>query len=273
MVDFLARQWWNAERFGFTPNKLRWRISNSGMPKMVCISIPKAGTHLVERALCKYPRLYRPLYKTIDEANLPAGGFEQLIASLRPGQVIFSHLFYTEERASILRDMNVHCLFMLRDLRDIVISEANYLSSSSNHIYHKAFSGIDTQQGRILKALEGCASSGLPSMAQLFDGFYGWLDSDAKIVRFEDLIGASGGGSTDQQRKVLSEIFEFIGISCDEECISSLASKIYSKVSPTFHRGYSSQWPNFFDEEIKQKFKTMTGDAIVRYGYESSSSW
>jgi len=273
VAGFIARQWWNAERFGLTPNKLPLRLTNGSMPKVICISIPKAGTHLIERALCKHPGLYRPLLKTVDEANLPVDGFEQLIAGLRPGQVIFSHLFYTEERARVLSEMNVHCLFMIRDLRDIVVSEANYLSSSTNHIYHRAFAGIDTQQGRIERALEGHTESGLPSMVQLFEGFRGWLNSAAKTVRFEDLIGASGGGDTAQQEKVLAEIFQFIGVSCDDKCVKKLAAKVFSTASPTFHRGYSSQWPNFFDEEIKQKFKSMTGDALINYGFESSTDW
>ena len=167
--NFLARQWWNAERFGFTPAKLKFRMSNAGMPRIVCISIPKAGTHLIERVLCKHPRLYRPLIKTIDEANTTEDTFNELISRLRPGQIVFSHLFYTPGRERLLKENGVHCIFIVRDLRDIVVSEANYLSSTPGHIYHAAFADAQSTKDRVLRSLQGNKQQKLPSMAQLFE--------------------------------------------------------------------------------------------------------
>jgi hypothetical protein len=196
-----------------------------------------------------------------------------MIAGIRPGQLIFSHLFYSQERENLLNDAGVRCLFIIRDLRDIVVSESNYLSTNSGHIYHGAFSGAGSQRERILRSLEGCAALGLPSMAQLFDGFRGWLRSCAHVVRFEDLIGHKGGGDDDRQRQALSSLFDFLGISCDSKLREQLASCVYSEVSPTFNRGGAIQWPHYFDAEIKRRFKEMTGNAIVVYGYETSTSW
>jgi len=273
MSNFLARQWWNAERFGLTPNKLPLRMLNTGMPRIFCITIPKAGTHLLERALCKHPRLYRQLRKTVDEHNLSARGLEHIISRLRPGQLIFSHLFYTEERERLLREADVRCMFMIRDLRDIILSEANYLTSNKSHIYHDAFSGMESQHERILRSLEGCESVGLPSMAQLFDGFHGWMQSCAHVIRFEDLIGQQGGGDDERQQQTLSDMFAFLDIPCDSQQSQKLASCIYSRASPTFHCGSAMQWPRFFDAETKKRFKELTGSAIVDYGYETSNAW
>ena len=64
----LARQLWTAQRFGLTPRKLAGRAARAGVPRVLVVSLPKAGTHLVERAvwgmLPKGP-LGRQIYKKL----------------------------------------------------------------------------------------------------------------------------------------------------------------------------------------------------------------
>ena len=47
--DSVGRRWWTLERFGFTPAKLARRAAPGKGPKVFCVSVPKAGTHLLER--------------------------------------------------------------------------------------------------------------------------------------------------------------------------------------------------------------------------------
>lgn len=273
MKDLLAKQWWNAKRFGLTPDKWPLRFSNPGIPRILCVSIPKAGTHLLERALCMHPKLYRPLIKTRDEANHSIEESRELFSQMKPGQIIVSHLFYSQQLASLLRKHDIRCLFIVRDLRDIVISEANYLVKNTGHIYHHAFDGLDNKQDQIIRSLEGCQTPRLPSMAWLFDAFRGWLDSDALIVRFEDLIGNAGGGDAQRQLETVKHIYSHLEIPCDDALLQRLADGVFSNASPTFHKGHTAQWQQVFDDQIKQRFKDLTGDALVAYGYESSTAW
>jgi len=51
MKEYLRRFAWDLERFGLTPGKLVAHVINRTEPRVVVISVPKAGTHLVERIL------------------------------------------------------------------------------------------------------------------------------------------------------------------------------------------------------------------------------
>lgn len=273
MKGLLVKQWWNAKRFGLTPDKWLLRLSNPGVPQILCVSIPKAGTHLLERALCMHPKLYRPVIRTQDEANHSLEESREVFSRMKPGQIIVSHLFYTPQLARLLREHEIRCVFIVRDLRDIVISEANYLAKNTGHIYHSAFAGLDNKRDRIIRCLEGGKSSGLPSMAWIFDAFRGWLDSDALTVRFEDLIGNAGGGDAQRQLDTVKRIYSHLDIPCDEALIRRLADGVFSNASPTFHKGHTAQWQRTFDDQTKQLFKELTGDALVAYGYERSTAW
>ena len=71
---WVSRQAWTLERFGLSPGKLPKRLSDQGAPRVFCVSIPKSGTHLLERALCLHPALYRKLVPTISGANVAKFG-------------------------------------------------------------------------------------------------------------------------------------------------------------------------------------------------------
>ena len=65
----LTRAWWDLQRFGLTPDKLPRRVHNPQAPPVFLISIPKSGTHLLERALCLHPLLYRRLERTLSREH------------------------------------------------------------------------------------------------------------------------------------------------------------------------------------------------------------
>ncbi len=93
------RRWvWDLERFGLTPRKWAARRQRAQLPRVTVVSIPKAGTHLVERALCLHPQLYRPLLPTLGPRNVERfGGLGRIVEGLGPGAVLISHLPYSEE--------------------------------------------------------------------------------------------------------------------------------------------------------------------------------
>src|SRR3982751_3014848 len=91
--DALDRHLWTLQRFGLSASKAPSRMRPAGAPRVLCVSIPKAGTHLLERALCLHPRLYRKVVPTVTDDKLRRyGGLDGLLARVKPGQVIVSHL-------------------------------------------------------------------------------------------------------------------------------------------------------------------------------------
>src|SRR3954468_24326538 len=95
---WVKRNWWTLQRFGLSPTKAPRRVLNRTEPRVFVDSVPKSGTHLLERALCLHPRLYRALVPTLHEANMrDRGGFEAIVGRLRPGQILVAHLDYQPE--------------------------------------------------------------------------------------------------------------------------------------------------------------------------------
>ena len=193
----LARQLWTAQRFGLTPRKLAGRAARAGVPRVLVVSLPKAGTHLVERAVCLHPRLYRQFRRTLNPENVGPEGLDGVLRTLRPGQVAVAHLPFDPAYASLLE--GVRTLFVVRDPRDMAVSLAHYIEGRGDHPLHFAYGERPDERSRIELAILGDAEARppAPSLESLLAGFAGWLESGALVVRFEDLIGARGGGGDD----------------------------------------------------------------------------
>ena len=266
-VGSLRHTGWTLERFGFSPAKLKYRVADAGAPKVLCVSIPKAGTHLLERALCLHPKLYRKLIPTVSEENIGRWkGFDGLLAPVRPGQVLASHLRFRPEYPAILDSRQVRGIFLIRDPHDIVVSQVHYVSKRSDHRAHDLFAGLPDMKARLRVAIEGDAARRLPSIGERLDFFAGWLDT-CLVVRFEDLVGPGGGGEPAAQSATVESIYEHLGMQVDPATRGSICDQLFSKDSPTFRQGSVSGWKGVFDGELEALFDEVVGDRSLPYGY------
>ena len=274
MIQLLEKQKWFLERFGLSPRKIYHRITSSSGPKIICISIPKSGTHLIERALCLHPQLYRKPLRTLHEQNI---GFPEkldvYLANTNYGEIIVSHLKFTPDRLKILEARNFQSIFVIRDPRDIVVSQAFYVHRNTRHYLYKVFKSRTSTKERIRLAIEGYPKGGLPSMGQRLQNYSGWLNSSNVTIRFEELIGEYGGGDLKKQRASLQSIYDLIQTPVNDEWISFIVKNLFSSSSPTFRKGQIGQWKHHFDDELKTIFKQTAGNELVKYGYEKDNLW
>ncbi|MFW6060064.1 MAG: hypothetical protein ACODAQ_07765 [Phycisphaeraceae bacterium] len=268
MTALIQRHWWNLARFGFTPAKLAVRWSAREAPRVVSLSVPKAGTHLLERALVLHPRLHRAVRRTLQDID-PArwAELDALLARLRPGQVVMGHLGYTPRRRRAIERAGVKGLFLIRDPRDLPVSDAFYIARRRRHFRHHLFAGKPLRE-RIRLAIEGDARHGMPDIGARLARYAGWLEAGFELVRFEDLIGPRGGGSSERQHRQLRAIYRHLGLETDEPWISHVAERLFCHHSPTFRRGAVGQWRAYFDDELKARFNAVAADQLARYGYE-----
>lgn len=259
---------WTFERFGLSPAKIPYRLRNAGAPKVLCVSIPKAGTHLLERALCLHPRLYRKLLPTISEENVDrCGGLSGLLGRLRPGQVVASHLRFRPEYPDLIARAGVRPVFLIRDPRDIVVSQVHYVSKRTDHRLHTLFEGLPDLRARLRLSIAGDPEHGVVSIGDRLDYFAGWLDA-ALVVRFEDLVGPDGGGDQDRQVEVLRSLYGFLDVDLDERTLARILDRLFSPKSPTFRSGAIGGWRRSFDPEISALFDATVGERIRPYGYD-----
>jgi hypothetical protein len=258
------------QRFGLSPRKLAARIANRREPKIFCVTLPKSGTHLLERALCLHPRLYRKIIPTITERNIQRwDGLEALVKRLRPGQVLVSHLHFRPEYAELFRSRDIKCLFLVRDPREVVVSQVYYLTAQRSHRHHHLFAALPDFKERLRTAILGNEAEELPSIGQRLANFEGWLQASDYVVRFEDLIGPQGGGELAAQRRTLSSIYRAVGLEPNSELLDTLVRRVFSTASPTFRKGGTGQWRRHFDGEHLRLFDKTVGDLLGLYGYAS----
>jgi hypothetical protein len=259
---------WLARRLGLSPGKLWTRLANRTEPRIVCICIPKAGTHLLERALCLHPRLYRKLLPTLGPRNIRRrGGLAGVARQLRPGQIVMTHMPFDAEYPAALARCGVKTVFLIRDPRDVAVSQAHFVSSKEDHWLHQTFASRSNFNERLRLTIDGDEEAGLLPASERLDASAGWLDAADVVIRFEDLIGRAAGGRDERQLETLRALYRGLGLPTDDVFLASLAGKLFSSNSPTFRRGAIGQWRKEFDAETLKLFKTAVGVQIDRYGY------
>ncbi len=262
--------------WGFTPGKLLARLNNNSAPKLLSNSIPKSGTHLLERLLYLLPGISRQLNRTLVEHPGTSFDLAKQCSRLKKGQFIVSHLFYREEYLRILDEFGIKVIFMARDPRDIVISDAHYITYiNKRHGLHERFiNRLKSDKERLHFCIKGCPERPEWSIASLLEKFYPWLKNEKVLtVRFKDLVGVKGGGSDKMQEKTVDEILNFIGVEISREKKCELMGKIFFPRSKTFRKGRIRQWQKAFDDEDKKLFKEVAGEWLIKYGYEKDLNW
>ncbi|HOI28594.1 MAG TPA: hypothetical protein PLZ15_02455 [Melioribacteraceae bacterium] len=269
MIKKIKSFYWDLTRFGYTPEKLLSRLQNAGNPKLLINSIPKAGTHLVERAICLIPHYYRILLPTLNNSNIHKyGGYKNVLEKIKNNEILVSHIEYNDEVARLITESKVFNLFVIRDPRDVVISKAHYPLIDKKHRFNSLFRGKD-EYNRIELAIVGSKKDGLLSIAEIFNNFYGWLAQSDYVVRFEDIIGSNGGGSLEKQIHTINSLTSKLNVKTD----NSFADKIFSDLSPTFRNGKQKTWMLKYDEHLKKLFKNHANQILIDYGYESDANW
>lgn len=271
VTDTIARRRWTLQRFGLSPMKAPYRLVNAGAPKVFCVNIPKAGTHLLERALCLHPRLYRKVVPTVSDENIGRyNGFDTLLSRIRPGQVVVSHLRYKAGYPETLSRRAVHGIFLVRDPHAIVVSQVHYVSRTKSHRHHDFFVSQKSAKERLKIAIAGDPQQGVVSIGERLDAFAGWLDDGCLVVRFEDLIGPEGGGDRPRQIRTLRSIYVSLGMGATEPLLESICARLFSSASPTFRQGSIERWRQAFDADLERLMRDVAGDAMARYGYGPS---
>ncbi len=268
-MSFSSRLAWDLRRFGVTPAGLLARVLPRDRPRVVCVSIPKAGTHLLERVVCQVPGQYRPLLPTLNADNVERfGGIERVLGKLRPGGVLVSHLHWSDRNEAAIGSARAKCVFLIRDPRAVVVSQAAFIPSRPGHPQHAIFAALPGLRERVLLAIRGNPETGFLSVAERLSAFSGWLGGAAHVVRFEDLVGDRGGGSDERQRRAVQALLGYVEVSIGTSALDAILASLFSSVSPTFRRGSIDSWREIFDDDLAREFERAAGPESSLYGYQ-----
>jgi hypothetical protein len=104
------------------------------------------------------------------------------------------------------------------------------------------------------------------SIRDRIGNFIPWLEFKNVIpISFEELIGDQGGASDEEQIKLIWSLQLKLHIPGNPE---NFGEKIFDRDSPTFHKGKSGSFKNYFTGAAYKKFYDLPQDFIQILGYD-----
>ena len=254
------------------------------MEKIVFISIPKGGTYVLLRY---FDLIGYQCIGPFEEINNDP--FSQYIEPLKIGECRPWHYHWSQDRSDLVNRIGAKVVFLYRDPRAQMCSNLHYIMDTPQHPLHKMFKyHLWSDRERILRLINGLTDKEyevfLEASPSLHDhqllrnrsginnlyGFYvGWLEDPAVFkVRFEDIIGPSGGGDRGIQMHVIGELMHFTGVKDDSLGPAVLASQLFYTKAATFRKGWIDSWREELWSEFQEEFARKNKDLLELWGYE-----
>lgn len=278
---------------------------------IVCVTIPKSGTHLLYKCLrlltlkdVVHPKREGPSQNFIEKIRLlnqnpPPNHWKGLfhiptvgpipvdtvnsMKRSRKARSFWIHWPYTSESEALFNKYGKANLFTIRDPRDQLIS--------------MAFMVIKNADGRevpfedaLIDLIDGLQKHYIPWAAEIqaahplmwelgVVGFYQlylpWMSSPKfYTVRFENLVGPRGGGQLEAQLQEIQHIASHLGLELSLSQASEIAQKLFGETL-TFREGQIGTWRQYFTSEIKKIYKNTPGacQLLIDLGYEKNNDW
>ena len=254
-------------------------------PILFANGFPKSGTHLLLQLLRGLSKL-----GPVVDSGLPAivmyegaSGRERSVEEilgelnrLQPGDIAYGHLHAKPSILKVLTAGNYIPFFIYRDPRDVVVSHVFYVTEiEMNHVHHRYYTDVlESFDERLMTSILGISGSKFPFPAinNRFEPYLGWMDSPLTLsLRYEDFLL--------NLETTLARIIEraksggFPLQVTQEKAIDHLKLEIDPNKSPTFRSGKVGKWKEYFNEHHIKIFKEISGDLLIRLGYEKDKNW
>ena len=281
--------------------------------RVVVISIPKAGTHMLTKcvslfkqpglsvAYTKEPKASKDDLDKIDKQNQlpPPNNFKgryfyadvghlpplcQHLANPTKGRLFWTHWPHTKKFEDFIKSKTQANFFLIRDPRDVIVSMAHMLQKNprgteSVDPVSLMWDFIDARQKNYIKwGVE--IHEAYPLFYDLgVVGFYKmylpWLATKKVMtVKFEDLVGSQGDGDDAAQYQTIKNMAQHIGTKLTNAEIQEIQQQLFGGTG-TFREGKIGSWRKYFTQEMVTAFK-KTPEAcqlLITLGYEKNNSW
>ncbi len=211
------------------------------------------------------------------EHGLPVSFVLDRLAQVELGQFCHSHAPYSEELAQIFAALNFRVLQTIRDPRDQVQSMAAwYGDERAPDNARRRELGPLTYEERLKVAIRGTTISngaGVPGVCQCYEAMSGWYSQPiVHRVRFEDLVGAGGGGDSELQQMTVRACANLVGRSISGLEPEKVASDLFGR-SHNFRIGRIGTWRSVFTPQLIDLFKQEANHLLLELGYETNPDW
>jgi hypothetical protein len=254
-------------------------------PRVFANSFPKAGTHLLSTLLASLPRMmFSGTHAALGDFTTDPerhgspdavrwAALRKRLDSSRNGQFVTGHFPAVEGLSGLLDELGYASLLMLRDPRDVLVSGAHYVGDMESHDLHRRFTEqYRTLDERIMAEITGFAANeygrGQASLGERLESYLPWLDAPGVlVVRFEDLVGDSGGGTRSRQLETISAVAKHVGRSLSDAQRERSADRVWSPRSTTFRGGRSGAWKETLTDQHLAALRRTAAPQMARLGY------
>lgn len=236
--------------------------------KIILLTMPKAGTHLLQKAVGLITK--RPVeWFKVENFN------PEIALSESDNRIYLQHLM--EHFDVILKDHSGKYIkvVLIRDPRDVMISLINWLERT-NDWFHMPQEMMDTCNHLSF-------DEKLHYIMHLPDHYFSvrffakealkWMeDKDVFVCRFEELVGIQGGGSYKQQKRVMRKLAAHLGYHLSKNEIKEISRSLFGGTA-TFRNGQINTWQQTFKQDHIQVCKEVMGKELIQLGYEKDDNW
>lgn len=262
----------------------RWkRLSFNDAAPIFGNSKPKSGSHLLLQILNGFIQIMPYKYvaadpvRTITKEGRRKRNDEILaeLNSIPRGVIGWGYVEAAPENVAFLCRPERVNYFIYRDPRDMLVSQVFFATDMhEEHGMHEYYKSLPDFGERLKVAITGIDRDGLymVSVRQRYEGVFQWLDQEhVMCIRFEDLVD-----NRDATLSAMLDEVERTGYKIPtprEKALSVLVAAIQPGKSHTFRSGKTGGWREHFTEDHKTLFRDVTGDLLVRLGYEKNNDW
>jgi sulfotransferase 6B1 len=262
----------------------RWkRFSFNEAPPIFGNSKPKSGSHLLLQILNGFTKIMPYKYveadpvRTIEKEGRRKTEREVLseLKRIPDGVIGWGYVEASPENIAFLCQPHRVNYFIYRDPRDMLVSQVFFATDmNEEHGMHEFYKSLPDVGERLNVAMTGIDRDGLymVSVRQRYASVFEWLEQPhVMCIRFEDLIE-----QRDAMLDAMLDEVESLGYRIPtprEKALSVLVEAIQPRKSHTFRSGKVGGWREHFTDQHKKLFKEITGDLLVKLGYEKNNDW
>jgi hypothetical protein len=243
-------------------------------------AMAKAGSHILLQYL-EGLSLFTPLIvgdpypiRTITASGRKRSNEEVCsdLRRLRPGDIGWGYLpgkeIFIRE---IVGDGKIN-YFIYRDPRDKIISHIFYaMEIHKGHAMREYYFSLPSMEERITATIKGVPGL-IQNIRASYESYLAWFDQPGVLtISFEDLVN--------RRKESLTRMISHLDrnnftIHLEKTAAFDVLNQAMSpERSSTFRSGRSGGWSEYFSKSNIGLFKEMTGDLLVKLGYEASENW
>lgn len=216
----------------------------------------------------------------------PVAAYPLAVATLRQWltvvplqRYVLGHIPWSAGLGELLAETHYHHIFIIRDPRAVFVSRLRYIldPGAARDLYddRKHFLENDVTDlspaDRVEFLLQGGdaqqAGVAIRSYGDAYRSALAWTqDPRCLVVRFEDLVGEQGGGSTEAQRQTTERIAAHLGLPLDGELAAKL-DRIYDPTARTFKSGKIDGWKTVLEGESLERLLAYCAPLCEEAGY------